>query len=86
VLPWSIPNFIFLRESLYTFSTVSTVCVIGGGAGVDSAWELKKLEARKMLVNRAESPPSTAPMMIANDHFIQEDEDLRPENALLARY
>jgi len=28
--------------------------------GWDSAWEQEKLEARKMLVNRAESPPSTA--------------------------
>jgi len=27
----------------------------GAGAGVDSAWEQKKLEARKMLENRAES-------------------------------
>jgi hypothetical protein len=26
-----------------------TVCVTGAGAGVDSAWEQKKLEARKML-------------------------------------
>jgi len=29
-------------------------------AGVDSAWEQKKLEARKMLVNRAESHTSGA--------------------------
>jgi hypothetical protein len=43
-----------------TFSTVSTVCVTGAGAGVDSAWEREKLEARKMLVNRAESPASSA--------------------------
>ena len=28
--------------------------------GVDSAWEQKKLEARKMIVNRAESQPSAA--------------------------
>jgi len=26
-----------------------TACVTGAGAGVDSAWEQKKLEARKML-------------------------------------
>ena len=32
----------------------------GAGASVDSAWEQKKLEARKMLVNRAESPASSA--------------------------
>ena len=36
-----------------------------------------------MLENAAESPPSTAPMMMASDHFIREDEDLRSENALL---
>jgi hypothetical protein len=29
-------------------------------AGVDSAWEQKKLEARKMLENAAESPASSA--------------------------
>jgi hypothetical protein len=37
-----------------------TDCVSGGGAGRDSLREAKKLEARKMLENRAESPPSTA--------------------------
>jgi len=37
-----------------------TVCVTGAGAGVDSVWEQKKLEARKMLVNRADSPASSA--------------------------
>ena len=37
-----------------------TVCVTGAGAGVDNVWEQKKLEARKMLVNRAESPASSA--------------------------
>jgi hypothetical protein len=29
------------------------------GAGVDSAWEQRKLEARKLLENRAESPASS---------------------------
>ena len=38
-----------------------TVCVTGVWAGVDSAWEQKKLEARKMLVNRADSHTSGAP-------------------------
>jgi hypothetical protein len=33
----------------------------GAGVGVDSAWEQKKLEARKMLVNRADSHTSSAP-------------------------
>ena len=37
-----------------------TVCVTGAGAGVDSAWEQKKLKARKMLENAAESPASSA--------------------------
>jgi hypothetical protein len=37
-----------------------TVCVNGAGAGVDSVWEQRKLEARKMFVNRAESPASSA--------------------------
>ena len=37
-----------------------TVCVTGAGAGVDSVWEQRKLEARKMLENAAESPVSSA--------------------------
>jgi hypothetical protein len=37
-----------------------TVCVTGAGAGVDSVWEQKKLEARKMPENGAESPASSA--------------------------
>jgi len=37
-----------------------TVCVSGVWAGVDNVWEQKKLEARKMLVSRAESHTSTA--------------------------
>jgi hypothetical protein len=38
-----------------------TVGVTGAGAGVDSAWEQKKLEARKMLAEgAAESPASSA--------------------------
>ena len=37
----------------------------GAGAGVDSAWEQKKLEARKLFVNRAESPASkVSPLII----------------------
>jgi len=31
----------------------------GAGAGVDDAREQKKLEARKILINRAESPASS---------------------------
>jgi hypothetical protein len=37
-----------------------TVCVTRAGAGVDNAWEQKKLEARKMLENAAESHTSGA--------------------------
>jgi len=37
-----------------------TVCAPGAGVGVDSAWEQEKHEARKMLVNAAESPASSA--------------------------
>ena len=37
-----------------------TVCFSDGGADVDSAWEQEKLEARKMLENGDESPPSSA--------------------------
>ena len=44
----------------YAWQMRLTVCVTGAGAGVDSAWEQKKLEARKMLENAAESPASSA--------------------------
>jgi len=37
-----------------------TVCVTCVWAGVDNAWEQKKLEARKMLENAAESHTSGA--------------------------
>jgi hypothetical protein len=39
-----------------------TMSVSGGGAGVGSAWERKKLEARKILEKAAReaSPPSAA--------------------------
>ena len=52
-------------------------------AGVDSVREQEELEARKMLENGDESHLSSAPMMIASNHFIRKDEDLRPENAVL---
>ena len=39
---------------------VPTVCVTCVWAGVDSAWEQEKLEARKMLENAAESHTSGA--------------------------
>ena len=37
-----------------------TVSVTDAEADVDSAWEQRKLEARKMLVNRTDSPASSA--------------------------
>jgi hypothetical protein len=37
-----------------------TVCVTGAGAGVDKIWEQKKIEARKLFENAAESPASSA--------------------------
>jgi len=43
-----------------TYSTVSTACVTRKWAGVDSVWEQEKLEARKMLLNRADSHLSGA--------------------------
>ena len=39
----------------------------GAGAGVDSVREQEKLEARKMLVNRAESPASSVSMKVQSD-------------------
>ena len=48
-----------------------TARVTGAGAGVDSAWEQYKLEARKMLENGGESPSSGAGCVgriLENDH------------------
>ena len=49
---------IILMNSLRRYRP--TVCVTGAGAGVDSAWEQEKLEARKILENAAESHTSGA--------------------------
>jgi hypothetical protein len=48
---------IFLLPLIHSRPTAG---VSGVWAGVDSDWKQKKLEARKMLENAAESPPSTA--------------------------
>ena len=48
------------NDNLFNGSQNLAVCVTGAGAGVDSAREQKKLEARKMLVNRADSQKSAA--------------------------
>jgi hypothetical protein len=45
-----------------------TVCIVDSGADVDNVWEQKKLEARKMLENAAESPASSAPRK-SGTHF-----------------
>ncbi len=67
-------SFPFVHSWLLRLWSGLTVCVSGGGAGVDSAWEQGKLEARKMLENRAESPPSTArfvsPLLIWKTDFL----------------
>jgi hypothetical protein len=54
---------------LLLFLTRPTVCVTGAGAGVDSAWEQEKLEARKMLENGDESHLSSARFVSPLLHF-----------------
>jgi hypothetical protein len=49
-----------LLSLLFIIAGCPTVCVSGLWAGWDNAWEQEKPEARKMLVNRAESHKSTA--------------------------
>jgi len=51
---------LFQQFKIITLSSQPTVCVTGAGAGVDNVWEQRKLEARKLLVNRTESPASSA--------------------------
>jgi hypothetical protein len=38
------------------YEQTPTVCVTGAGAGVDSVWDQRKPEARKMLENARECP------------------------------
>ena len=46
---------------------------VDSGAGVDSAWEQEKLEARKMLAaGAAESPASSAPQKMGERHHFYE--------------
>jgi hypothetical protein len=52
--------FSFLISTYYIIKVRPTVCVTCVWAGVDNAWEQEKLEARKMLVNRADSHTSGA--------------------------
>ena len=56
----AISEYVFFIFPLQPLLSSPTVCVSGFWAGVDSAWEQKKLEARKMLENAAESPASSA--------------------------
>ena len=53
---WIRVSYKSIFKNLLTLQVIGT-CV---WAGVDSAWEQEKLEARKLLVNRAESPASSA--------------------------
>ena len=48
-----------------------TACVTCVWAGVDNAWEQEKPEARKMLVNRADSHTSGAPMKMRDIIFYE---------------
>jgi hypothetical protein len=48
------------NRELFLHALTLQVIGTGAGAGVDSVWEQKKLEARKMPVNRADSPASSA--------------------------
>ena len=66
ILPGTYKNHLF-------FGTLTGAVIgTGAGAGGDSVWEQKKLEARKLLENGAESPASNAPKKIARNHFIRE--------------
>ena len=57
MLAWVLLFCIFI---LRYYAHSPTVCVTGAGVGVDSVWEQRKLEAREMRVNCAESPASSA--------------------------
>jgi len=51
---------LLLEFYLVVYRACLTACVTGAGAGVDSAWEQRKLEARKMLENGDESHLTSA--------------------------
>jgi hypothetical protein len=57
-------------------------CVTGAGARVDSVWEQKELEARKMLENAAESHTSGAPNQDSGQSFFPKGHAC-PENTVL---
>jgi hypothetical protein len=52
----------------YQSLEIPTVCVTGGGADVDNDCEQYELEARKMLENGDEFPPSS--VQFINPHLI----------------
>ena len=58
-----------LSDSFFGNLLTSAVIGTGAGAGVDSAWEQEKLQARKMLENAAESPASSAPEKMSGPSF-----------------
>ena len=47
--------------SCYQEDAAQRVCITGAGAGVDSAWEQKKLKARKMLDAKRAAPYPSVP-------------------------
>ena len=48
------------KNHLFFEPLTAAVIGTGAGAGVDSVWEQRKPEARKMLENAADSPASSA--------------------------
>jgi hypothetical protein len=59
-----------------------TVCVSGFWAGVENVWEQKKLEARKMLVNCADSQKSAA-RFVRRFFFALIDQTITPLSLLI---
>ena len=62
-----------------------SACVTCVWAGVDSLWEQKKPEARKLLVNRAESHMPGAPNQDSGPSFFHQDTAC-PDEALLGSF
>jgi hypothetical protein len=56
--------FFYPKSCLAVKTKHPTVCVTCVWVGVDSAWGQRKLEARKMLENAAESPASSVSMKV----------------------
>ena len=71
-------HFALISINILKFSQVNnygrgglTVCVTGRWAGVDSAWEQYKLEARKMLdAKRGDESPSSSARCVGRFNFL----------------